>query len=193
MRRKTPSTPPVGSTTRTTMAEGLWLKDAAGWFLVRNLCGIEWSAQFCADPAKVDQLRQAAKRLYARFPEGRRRARHPAPAGQAHHDGEGRGRLDRLDLQRECPPGDRRAPRGTAEGRRNPSLPLPGRGDRVLQVRRLPALGDRRPGWGSRGYPCRATGSGDGRTRVVATEPGSSFHKALTKAWHKKRPLTLPA
>ena len=42
----------------------LWLKDDQGWFLVRNVAGIEWSAQFCADPAKVDLLRQNAKRLY---------------------------------------------------------------------------------------------------------------------------------
>jgi hypothetical protein len=42
----------------------LWLKDDQGWFLVRNLAGIEWSAQFCADPAKVDLLRQNARRLY---------------------------------------------------------------------------------------------------------------------------------
>ena len=42
----------------------LWLQDSQGWFLVRNLAGIEWSAQFCADPAKVDLLRQNAKRLY---------------------------------------------------------------------------------------------------------------------------------
>ncbi|MEU8031430.1 DUF6424 family protein [Streptomyces sp. NPDC049099] len=48
---------------------GLWLKDDDGWFMVRNLAGIEWSAQFCADPAKVDLLRQNARRLYARFPE----------------------------------------------------------------------------------------------------------------------------
>jgi hypothetical protein len=27
----------------------LWLKDDQGWFLVRNLAGIEWSAQFCLD------------------------------------------------------------------------------------------------------------------------------------------------
>src|SRR5438105_9286396 len=47
---------------------GLWLKDADGWFMVRNLAGIEWSAQFCADPAKVDQLRTNARRLYAAFP-----------------------------------------------------------------------------------------------------------------------------
>jgi hypothetical protein len=42
----------------------LWLQDAQGWFMVRNLAGIEWSAQFCADPAKVDLLRQNAKRIY---------------------------------------------------------------------------------------------------------------------------------
>jgi hypothetical protein len=48
---------------------GLWLKDVDGWFLVRNVAGIEWSAQFCADPAKVDRLRINARRLYAGFPE----------------------------------------------------------------------------------------------------------------------------
>jgi Family of unknown function (DUF6424) len=48
---------------------GLWLKDDEGWFLVRNLVGIEWSAQFCADPAKVDLLRENARRLYAAFPD----------------------------------------------------------------------------------------------------------------------------
>jgi hypothetical protein len=42
----------------------LWLQDSQGWFLVRNLAGIEWSAQFCANPGKVDLLRQNAKRLY---------------------------------------------------------------------------------------------------------------------------------
>lgn len=42
----------------------LWLQDSQGWFLVRNLAGVEWSAQFCADPAKVDLLRQNAKRVY---------------------------------------------------------------------------------------------------------------------------------
>jgi Family of unknown function (DUF6424) len=42
----------------------LWLKDDQGWFLVRNLAGVEWSAQFCAEPGKIDLLRQNAKRLY---------------------------------------------------------------------------------------------------------------------------------
>ena len=48
---------------------GLWLKDDQGWFLARNLAGMEWSAQFCADPAKVDLIRQNASRLYAAFPD----------------------------------------------------------------------------------------------------------------------------
>jgi hypothetical protein len=36
--------------------------------LVRNLFGMTWSSQFCADPARVDVARQTARRLYARFP-----------------------------------------------------------------------------------------------------------------------------
>ncbi|MGN6791007.1 MAG: DUF6424 family protein [Streptosporangiaceae bacterium] len=46
----------------------LWLFDGAGWFMVQNQAGIEWSAQFCADPKKVEQLRLNAKRLYDGFP-----------------------------------------------------------------------------------------------------------------------------
>lgn len=47
---------------------GLWVKDENGWFMLKNLAGIEWSSQFSADPEKVDRLRQNAKRLYAKFP-----------------------------------------------------------------------------------------------------------------------------
>jgi uncharacterized protein DUF6424 len=46
----------------------LWLFDNSGWFMVQNQAGIEWSAQFCADPAKVEHLRLNAKRLYDAFP-----------------------------------------------------------------------------------------------------------------------------
>jgi hypothetical protein len=48
---------------------GVWVKDSTGWLLLLGLAGIEWSAQFCADPAKVDLLRQYAQRLCAGFPE----------------------------------------------------------------------------------------------------------------------------
>jgi hypothetical protein len=46
----------------------LWLFDSTGWFMVQNQAGIEWSAQFCADPKKVEHLRLTAKRLYDGFP-----------------------------------------------------------------------------------------------------------------------------
>lgn len=46
----------------------LWLYDATGWFIVKNMAGLEWSSQFCADPAKVELLRLNAVRLYAGFP-----------------------------------------------------------------------------------------------------------------------------
>jgi Family of unknown function (DUF6424) len=48
---------------------GLWVKDAAGWLFIKNLAGMEWSQQFCADPKKVDRLRQYAKRVSDAFPQ----------------------------------------------------------------------------------------------------------------------------
>ena len=48
---------------------GLWVKDDDGWMMLKNLAGMEWSQQFCADPAKVDRLRQVAQRVYAAFPD----------------------------------------------------------------------------------------------------------------------------
>lgn len=47
----------------------LYLLDEAGWFMVKNVAGIEWSAQFAAEPAKVELLRRNAERLYAMFPK----------------------------------------------------------------------------------------------------------------------------
>jgi hypothetical protein len=47
----------------------VWVKDAQGWLCLQLPLGIEWSAQFCADPARVDQLRLYAARVVAAFPE----------------------------------------------------------------------------------------------------------------------------
>ena len=69
--------------------------------MVRNLAGIEWSAQFCADPAKVDLLRQNAKRLYDLLaPDTKQELDPDRPAGHA-HPGRRRGsEVDGLDFQR---------------------------------------------------------------------------------------------
>src|SRR6476469_1886512 len=49
----------------------VWVQDATGWLCLQLPLGIEWSAQFCADPVKVDRLRQYAVRVVAAFPETR--------------------------------------------------------------------------------------------------------------------------
>lgn len=46
----------------------VWVKDDTGWLCLQLPLGIEWSAQFCADPAKVDRLRRYASRVVAAFP-----------------------------------------------------------------------------------------------------------------------------
>lgn len=46
----------------------VWVKDDEGWLFMQLPLGIEWSAQFCADPAKVDKLRLMAQRIVRAFP-----------------------------------------------------------------------------------------------------------------------------
>jgi Family of unknown function (DUF6424) len=61
----------------------VWVKDQQGWLCVQLPLGIEWSAQFCADPARADQLRQYASRVVAAFP-----GTLPGYESFGYHDGE---------------------------------------------------------------------------------------------------------
>lgn len=47
---------------------GVWLRDAAGWFLVKNIAGVEWSSQFAGEAERFEALRRNAERLVAGFP-----------------------------------------------------------------------------------------------------------------------------
>jgi hypothetical protein len=47
----------------------VWVHDSSRWRLVLNWAGIEWSAQFCCDPARVEALRQDAEAITAAFPQ----------------------------------------------------------------------------------------------------------------------------
>lgn len=47
----------------------VWVFDGTRWRLVLNWAGIEWSAQFCCDPARVEELRQNAEAITAAFPQ----------------------------------------------------------------------------------------------------------------------------
>lgn len=46
----------------------IWVLTDAGWRMYLARAGIEWSMQFCADPAKIDRLRQEARALVEAFP-----------------------------------------------------------------------------------------------------------------------------
>lgn len=50
-------------------AGSLFVFSGGKWALFLNSAGVEWSAQWAADPARVDLLRQNAAALYERFPE----------------------------------------------------------------------------------------------------------------------------
>ncbi|RJQ81621.1 DUF6424 family protein [Amycolatopsis panacis] len=47
----------------------LWVRGHDGWRIFLARAGIEWSMQFCADPVKVDRLRQDAATLVRAFPD----------------------------------------------------------------------------------------------------------------------------
>lgn len=172
---------------------GLWLKDAQGWFLVRNLVGMEWSSQFCADPAKVDLIRQNARRLYAAFPDA----------------------VQELGIQEllDTPITDAAGIEHWTDSICNASVPLP----TPAHTGVLPA------GGGVHHYPSPITeiaffkhddfqlwvtdqqgnpvavapvsprGSGDGRVHVLYATPGSSLATQVSQSENQSQPLILEA
>ncbi len=175
---------------------GLWVHDDEGWFFLRNLVGIEWSGQFCADPKKVDALRVNARRLYAGFPKS----------------------FDAFDelgidlkslLDTKITDAD-----GVAEWTDsicNASVPLP----QPMHTGTVPKGGgvhhyptpvtdiDRfryddfvlwvtdKQGEPAAVVPVGRRGSGDGRVRVVHSTPGTKLHDMMRKAEKKETHLDL--
>jgi hypothetical protein len=172
---------------------GLWLKDEQGWFVVRNIAGIEWSAQFCADPAKVDLLRQNARRLYDKFPDAVAEL----------------GIRDLLDT----PITDAAGVAVWTDSICNASVPLPAPAHRGI----LPAFG------GIHHYPAPVAeiaffkyddfdlwvtdaqgnevavtpvaprGSGNGQVQVLDAPASSTLAAVRTKAWEQNLPAVVPA
>lgn len=102
----------------------LWVKGAGGWRMYRARVGIEWSMQFCAEPVKVDRLRQEAAELIDAFPltlAGPRRAGIRGGRRTAAHPDQGRGRcggVDRLAVQCVRAHDPRQPPGDSAQGAR---------------------------------------------------------------------------
>lgn len=163
---------------------GLWCKDADGWFIVRNLVGIEWSAQWGADPAKVDVLRQTAQRLYAGFSDS-------VPALQALV-----GSTYDVRTVLDTPITDADGVALWTDSIFNASVPLPqpahtgvlpgaaGAHHYPAPVQEIPyfARDDLQVFVTHRGVsaavvPVAPRGSGDGRAEVLWAEPGSALHR----------------
>jgi len=186
---------------------GLWVKDDDGWLLIKNLAGMEWSQQFCADPKKVDALRRFAERIYRRFPDS-------LPAFKR------MGFTDAEQVLREPIDSPQKIARW-CDSIFNASVPLSAaRHTGVLKPRRgtrgSPALEGGvhhypmpitdiqlfkrddfqlwvcdRQGQVAAVTPLRCRGSGDSRVRVAYATPGTRLHKRLLRAEKTKKPLVL--
>ncbi|HEY1635256.1 MAG TPA: DUF6424 family protein [Acidimicrobiales bacterium] len=182
----------------------LYLYDDSGWFLVKNVAGIEWSAQFCADPDKVDQLRQNARRLYVAFPQS---AAKMAELG-----------YQNAQQLLDNPIKDANGVAAWVDSIFNSCVPLP-------QLRHVGVLSSSQTGSGGvHHYPTPITdielvkhddfilwvtdpesgqpaavvpagrrGSGNGEARVVYATPGTPLAKQLDRAQGKRQTLIAPA
>lgn len=174
---------------------GIWVKSGDTWMLVLNLAGMEWSSQFCADPAKVDKLRLAAKAVIDAFPA-------TIPGYEALGYTDGRPIL-------ETPIADAAGIAGWTDSIFNASVPLPA----LAHTGVLPAGGGfhhyPKPivdiemfkhddftlfvtdsqGQPAAVVPVGARGSGDSRVRVAYATPGSDLAKAHQAAHDAGQPL----
>lgn len=177
---------------------GIWLKDEEGWFMVLGLVGCEWSAQFCADPQKIDDWRMATKRLVDHFP-----LTIPGYEELGYHDG--RGLLD-------TPIVTAAAVSNWVDSIFNASVPLPAGSHTGV----LPAAAGfhhyPKPivdieffkrddftlfvtdaeGQPAAVAPVAPRGSGDARVQVLYATPGTKLHKAHAAAHAQGKALMMP-
>jgi hypothetical protein len=176
----------------------LWVKDAQGWFLLLNLAGIEWSAQFCADPAKVDQLRAMAKRCIDAFP-----LTLPGYEELGYHEGK--------EIL-ETPITDAAGVARWTDSIFNAGVPLPADSHTGVLPKAAGFHHYPKPivdmeffkhddftlfvtdseGQPAAVAPVAPRGSGDGRVAVLYATPGTKLHKAHAAAHTKGKALTLP-
>jgi hypothetical protein len=176
----------------------LWVYDGQQWKLFLARAGIEWSMQFCGDPAKVELLRQDAVSLIDAFSGTRK-----ALADIGYKD------IARLDtpivtaddvawytdsLFNSCVPLDRLKHQGilpSGAGKHHYPEPIVAAENfKVDSFELFVAL----PGGGHAAVaPVSPTGSGDGRVRVLYATPGTSLNDEVVKAQEEKKAVIVPA
>lgn len=177
----------------------LWVKTDAGWRMFRARVGIEWSMQFCADPAKVDRLRQEAADLVAAFPEtlpalealGYKRARKLLETPIT--DAEGVAAWTD-SLFNACVPLTRGNHQGilpSAAGEHH--YPWPIKGADYIRYDDFNLWVTLPDGTHAGVAPVAPRGSGDGRVRIVHARHGTLAGDVLAKAQRRRVMAVLPA
>jgi hypothetical protein len=176
----------------------LWVRSASGWQMYLARAGIEWSTQFCADPAKVDRLRRDALTLVSAFPSTL-----PTLADLGYDEAEQILNEEITDADKvarytdslfnSCVPLTKRDHQGilpTAAGEHHYPWPVKSadffrRDDFQLWV----ALSD-----GTHGAvtPLAPPGSGDGRVRLVYARHGTPQGDAVATAQRQHKAVILP-
>ncbi|AJC53446.1 hypothetical protein GZL_00842 [Streptomyces sp. 769] len=175
---------------------GVWVKDQGGWICLFLPLGIEWSAQFCADPAKVDQIRLLAARVIAAFPDTL-----PGYAEFGYQDGERllNTRIETADQVSEwtdsifnasvpLPAGIHSGVLPTAAGYHHYPKPIVDIDHFRFDDFNLFVEDDQ--GLSVAVVPVAPRGSGDGRVRVLAAHPSSRYAKHLVPPSGGVRPET---
>jgi len=182
----------------------IWVLGDAGandWHLVLNWAGIEWSAQFCCDPAKVERLRRNALAITSGFPKTLPELQR---LGYTDVDILQTPVTDAATIQRyvdsiwnSCVP----IPQPQHTGALKPGAPLaagvhtypePACGiPRVMRDNFVPFVVDSATGTSAVVVPVAPRGSGDGRVRVVFAEKGHPLHRLHAQAHTKGAALIL--
>lgn len=175
-----------------------WVLTRAGWRMYRGRAGIEWSMQFCADPAKVDRLRQDALLLVEAFP-----ATLPALADMGYEEAEAvlkKPIQTAKDVQRwtdslfnACVPMDQANHQGILPGVPGEHhYPWPVKSADFIRYDDFPLWITLEDGTHAAVTLLHARGSGDGHLRLVFGRHGSIAGNLVAEAQQKGKMAVLP-
>ncbi|HET6499610.1 MAG TPA: DUF6424 family protein [Amycolatopsis sp.] len=176
----------------------LWVRGADGWRLYLARAGIEWSMQFCADPAKVDLLRRDALALAQAFPETL-----PAPAELGYEEAEeiltapitDAKTVERFtdSLFNSCVPLSRPDHQGvlpSAAGEHH--YPLPVKAGDFIRYDDFQLWVDLPDGTHGAVTPLKPRGSGNAEVRLVYARHGTAEGDAVVRAQREHKAVVLP-